>query len=65
MVEVIEVKDWDDLFKGGKMSQLFRIDLHEEEDLYRIAEILNLPYIFKGKNWFICSDGIFIFLYAG
>ena len=63
MVEVIEVEEWD--FKLGGVDQLFRIDLREEQDLYRIAEILNLPYIFKGKKWFICSDGIFLFQYTG
>ena len=63
MVEVVEAEEWD--FKLGGMDQLFLISLQEEQDIYRIAEILNLPYIFKKKRSLICSDGVFLFRFTG
>lgn len=48
LVELLEVKDWTTL------KSTFRIDVKSLEDLRRVAEGLNIPFIVhKGKEYLV------------
>ena len=64
MVKVIEVKEMDSI-SISKIHPLPTVQLLTSEDLYRIAEKLGIPFIFKlkGKNHLVCSDGHLLYHY--
>ena len=58
MVKVIEVKDWGNItHRKTKSHDLFYINVVYTDVLYKIAEKLNLKFIFK-KNM-ICKSNLF------
>ena len=69
MAKVIEAKDSRRIWKkGGKEMlekfHLFLIKLANKDDIFEIAEILKIPFIFrKYEEELFCTDGTFLYWY--